>query len=224
MAGYKVFRLVMLNPPPGCKSPPTSVLCRVLVARLHRHARLVLHLQLLPTERLGENLDRCADPLTMTVHTEPLTQTASMTSSSIAAWPAAKPMSGILVHSRSTTCIRPNGETTHAAVELAALSEAYATLPKAVREARDQAAANLAAAANAENLDVNPLLAAFDKCRRRRLDAECGAINTYTSRLDHLSPWSRSRTAHRGHAHRNVSASSTTPPPIPRRPSPPACP
>jgi hypothetical protein len=82
--------------------------------------------------------------------------------------------------------IREAGETTRAAVELRCVRDAHAALPKAAREARDQAAADLATSANAEILDHSALLAAFD--RLQRLDAQCAAVSAFTSQLDRLDP------------------------------------
>ena len=82
--------------------------------------------------------------------------------------------------------IREAGETTRVAVELATLHHAYATLPKAAREARNKAQAELDTLANAEVLDLDKLLAAFD--RVQRLDAECGAVAGHVARLDHVDP------------------------------------
>jgi hypothetical protein len=82
--------------------------------------------------------------------------------------------------------VREAGETTRAAVELQCIRTAASTLPKAAREARDQAAADLAAVANVDTLDLQALLTAFD--RLLRLDGEAGAVRQHTGRLDRLDP------------------------------------
>ena len=82
--------------------------------------------------------------------------------------------------------IREAGEATRAAVELARLREDYATLTKSAREARNAATAELDAVAQAAELDLPALLAAFD--RRQQLDAECGAVAGHVARLNQIDP------------------------------------
>jgi len=82
--------------------------------------------------------------------------------------------------------IREAGETTRHAVELQCLREAYGSLPKAAREARDQAQRDLNNVANAEQLDIAALAQAFD--RLLELDAECGAVQMHVGRLDAVDP------------------------------------
>jgi hypothetical protein len=85
--------------------------------------------------------------------------------------------------------IREAGDITRTAVELAELRDAYATLPRAAREARDQAQAELDAIAAADTLDLPALLEAFD--RVQRLDAECGGVASHVAQLDRVDPLPR---------------------------------
>jgi hypothetical protein len=85
--------------------------------------------------------------------------------------------------------IRQAGDETRAAVELAELRTAYATLPKAAREARDAAQAELDAVAAADTLDLPALLEAFD--RAQILDAECGGVAAHVAALDQVDPLPR---------------------------------
>ena len=82
--------------------------------------------------------------------------------------------------------IREAGDVTRTAVELAELHRAYRELPDPTRETAVQARAELATLASADELDVNALIAAFDK--RQKLDAECGSVAVYLAQLDRVDP------------------------------------
>jgi hypothetical protein len=82
--------------------------------------------------------------------------------------------------------IREAGDVTRAAVELQELHRAYRELPDPTRTAAVQARAELEAIANAPELDLQALLAAFDK--RQQLDAECGSVAGFLGRLDQIDP------------------------------------
>jgi hypothetical protein len=88
--------------------------------------------------------------------------------------------------------IREAGDRVRVAVELQELRAAYATLPKAAREARDHAQSELDAIAATDTLDLPALLEAFDKVQR--LDAECGGVAGHVSALDRVDPLPRTAT------------------------------
>jgi hypothetical protein len=82
--------------------------------------------------------------------------------------------------------IREAGDVTRTAVELQELHRAYRELPDPTRTAAIQARAELEAIANAPELDLQALMAAFDN--RQKLDAECGSVAGFLGRLDQVDP------------------------------------
>src|SRR4051812_45413019 len=82
--------------------------------------------------------------------------------------------------------IREAGDVTRTAVEIQELHRAYRELPDPTRTAAVQARAELDAIAQADELDVQALMAAFDK--RQKLDAECGSVAGFLGQLDRVDP------------------------------------